>query len=175
MAGRSSLFSGYAQMQREAARAQAAQVRAQAAARREAERSRAAYLHAVAAEEKERKRLYAESRMADVAAMNDELEAAMKALEGLLAAALKAGDQLSFSSLKTPASPPPWRHFELEQPEPAPALESFMPAPPTGLSKVFGKGKHEQAAAAARARYEQVVSDYRAREEHRSRALAAAR
>jgi restriction system protein len=88
---------------------------------------------------------------------------------------LKAGDQLSFSSLKTPASPPPWRHFELEQPEPAPALESFMPAPPTGLSKVFGKGKHEQAAAAARARYEQVVSDYRAREEHRSRALAAAR
>jgi restriction system protein len=96
-------------MQREAARAQAAQVRAQAAARREAERARAAYLRAVAAEEKERKRLYAESRMADVAAMNDDLETAVKALEGLLAAALKAGDLVSFSSLKRPASPPPWR------------------------------------------------------------------
>lgn len=46
MARRSSLFSGYAQTQREAARAQAAQVRAQAAARREAERARAAYLRA---------------------------------------------------------------------------------------------------------------------------------
>jgi restriction system protein len=175
MARRSSLFSGYAQMQREAARAQAAQARAQAAARREAERARAAYLRAVAAEEKERKRLYAESRLADVAAMNDELEAAVKALEGLLAAVLKAGDLVSFSSLKTPASPPPWRHFELEQPQPAPVLANFMPAPPTGLSKVFGKGKHEQAVAAAHATYEQAASDYRAREEQRSRALAAAR
>ena len=60
MARRSSLFSGYAQMQREAARAQAAQARAQATARREAERARNAYLRAVAAEEKERKRLYTE-------------------------------------------------------------------------------------------------------------------
>lgn len=54
MARRSSLFSGYAQTQREAARAQAAQVRAQAAARRRSERARAAYLRAVAAQEKER-------------------------------------------------------------------------------------------------------------------------
>jgi len=175
MARRSSLFSGYAQMQREAARAQAAQVRAQAAARREAERARAAYLRAVAAEEKERKRLYAESRMADVAAMNDDLEATVKALEGLLATALKAGDLVSFSSLKKPASPPPWRHAELEQVQSVPTLESFMPVPPTGLSKMFGKGKHEQAVTEARARYEQAVSDQRTREEQRSRALAAAR
>ena len=175
MARRSSLFSGYAQMQREAARAQAAQVRAQAAARREAERARAAYLRARAAEEKERKRLYVESRMADVAALNEELDAAVTALEGLLAAALAAGDLVSFSSLKQPASPPPWRHFELEQPELAPVLESFLPAPPRGLSKVFGKAKHEQAVAAAHGMYEQAVSDYRAREEQRSRALAAAR
>ena len=116
MARRSSLYSGYAQRGREAARVQAAQVRAQAAARREAERARAAYLRAQAAEEKERKRLYAESRMADVAAMNDDLDAAVKSLETLLAAALKAGDLVSFSSLKTPASPPPWQHFGLEQP-----------------------------------------------------------
>jgi restriction system protein len=175
MARRSSLFSGYAQMQREAARAQAAQVRAQAAARREAERARAAYLRAQAAEEKERKRLYAESRMADVAAMNDDLEAAVKALDGLLAAALKAGDLVRFSSLKTPASPPPWRHSALEQPEPGPVLEAFMPAPPTGLSKVFGKGKYEQAVTEARARYEQAASEHCAREEQRTRALAAAR
>jgi restriction system protein len=175
MARRGSLYSGYAQMQREAARAQAAQVRAQAAARREAERAHAAYLRARAAEEKERKRLYTESRMADVAALNDDLNAAVKTLEGLLAAALAAGDLVSFSSLKVPVSPPPWRHTELEPPEPAPVLESFLPAPPTGLSKMFGKGKHKQAVTAARARYGQAVSEHRAREEQRSGALAAAR
>jgi len=113
-------------MQREAARAQAAQVRAQAAARQEAERARTAYLRAAAAEEKERKRLYVESRMADVAAINDELEAAVKALEDLLAAALRAGDLLSFSSLKRPASPPPWRHQALEQAQPPPTLEALI-------------------------------------------------
>jgi restriction system protein len=175
MARRSSLLSGYAQMQREAARAQAAQARAQAAARREAERARAAYLRARAAEEKERKRLYAESRAADAAAMNDDLEAAVSALEGLLAASLRAGDLVSFSSLKKPASPPPWEHAELEQPGPAPVLESFMPPPPAGLSKVFGKSKHEQALAEGRASYEQAVSEHRAREAQRSRAQAAAR
>lgn len=174
MARRSSLFSGYAQIQREAARAQAAQARAQAAARREAERAHAAYVRALAAEEKERKRLYGESRVAHVAAMNDDLEAAVGALEGLLAASLKAGDLISFSSLKKPASPPQWRHTNLEQPESAPVLETFTPSPLTGLSKVFGKGKHEQAVAEGRARFEQAVSEHRAREQQRSRALAAA-
>lgn len=175
MARRSSLFSGYAQIQREAARAQAAQVRAQAAARREAERARAAYLRARAAEEKERKRLYIESRLADVAAMNDDLEAAVSALHGLLAASLKAGDLINFTSLQRPASPPQWRHAELERPEASPAMEAFMPPPPAGVAKMFGKSKYEQAVAAGRARYEQAVSEHRAREQQRSRALAAAR
>jgi hypothetical protein len=142
MAGRSSLFSGYAQMQREAARAQAAQARAQAAARREAERARTAYLRAQAAEEKEYKRLYAESRVADVAAMNDDLEAAVKALEGLLAAALKAGDLVRCSSLKTPASPPPWRHSALTGTGPVSADPRVVHAcVPDGLVKSVRQGK----------------------------------
>ena len=110
MGRRSSFASGYAQRQREAARAQAAQVRAQAAARREAERAQAAYARAQFAEEKERKRLYVESRAAHVAAMNADLEAMIEALQGLLAASLKAGDLVSFSSLKQPALRPPWQH-----------------------------------------------------------------
>jgi restriction system protein len=175
MARRSSLFSGYAQMQREAARAQAAQVRAQAAARRDAERAHAAFVRARAAEEKERKRLYAESRAAHVAAMNDDLQAAVGALEGLLAASLSAGDRASFSSLKKPASPPPWQHPELERLEPTPALDAFMPAPPAGLAKMFGKSKHEQAVAEGRARYQQAVQEHRGREEQRAQALATAR
>jgi len=74
MGRRSSFASGYAQRQREAARAQAAQGRARAAARREADRAQAAYARAQFAEEKERKRLYVESRAAHVAAMNADLD-----------------------------------------------------------------------------------------------------
>src|SRR6185437_12570797 len=103
MARRRSYVSTLARMQRQAARSQAAQVRAQAAARREAERARTAYLRAQAADEKERKRLYAESRTAEVAAKNDDLEAEIAVLQDLLAATLKVNDQISFPSLKKPA------------------------------------------------------------------------
>jgi len=164
-------------MQREAARSQAAQLRAQAAARREADRARAAYMRARAADEKERKRLYAESRAADVAAMNDDLDAAVAALQGLLAATLGVDDRIRFSALKRSAARPQWQHAGLEQPEPAPVLDTFLPPPPAGLSKVFGtgKGKHQQALAGARASYEQAAGQHRIREENRSRTLAQAR
>lgn len=172
MARRSSLFSGFAQMQREAARAQAAQVRAQAAARREAERTHAAFIRARAADEKERKRLYAESRAASVAAMNDDLEASVSALDALLAVSLNSDHRLRFSSLKKPVTPPTWRHPELERPQAPPYLEEFMPPSPAGLAKIFGKSKHEQALAEAGARYQQAVQEHRRREEHRRLALA---
>jgi restriction system protein len=175
MARRRSFASAIAQMQREAARAQAAQVRAQAAARREAERARAAYLRAQAADEKERKRLYAESRAAEVAAMNDDLEAEIAALQGLLAATFSVDDRISFPSLKKRAAIPPWRHAELERSEPAPVPDTFKPAVPTGLSKVFGKGKYLQAFEEGRVRYERAVQEHQTRERQRAAALAKAR
>ena len=175
MARRRSYTSTFAQRQREATRAQAAQVRAQAAARREAERARAAYLRAQAADEKERKRLYAESRAAEVAARNDDLEAEIAALQDLLAVTLRVNDQISFSSLKKPAAVPPWRHAQLEQPEPPPVPDAFRPAPPAGLSKIFGKSKYEQAVEEGRVRYEGAVRDHAAREQQRTAALAKTR
>jgi restriction system protein len=175
MARRSSIFSAYAQMQREAARAQAAQVRAQAAAQRQAARAHAAYVRAQAAEDKERKRLYVESRVAEVAAKNADLEATVEALQGLLAASLQAGDLVNFSSLKKPAAKPPWKHVNLERAEAKPKLEKFMPAPLTGMSKLFGKAKHEQAVADGKARYEKALKEHRTREAQRTNALAKAR
>jgi restriction system protein len=175
MTRRRSYVSTFAQMQREAARAQAAQVRAQTAARKEAERARTAYLRAQVADEKERKRLYAESRAAEVAAKNDDLEAEIAALQGLLAATFKVNDQISFSSLKKPAAVPPWRHPELEKPEPPPVPDAFKPAPPTGLSKVFGKGKYEQAFEEGRVKYEGAVQEHAVREQQRAASLAKAR
>ena len=67
-----------AQRQREAERQRAARIRAQRQAIRAAEQAQRAYERAVAADEKERRRLYQESRIAGVAAMNDDLEATVK-------------------------------------------------------------------------------------------------
>src|SRR5258708_4086888 len=135
-------------MQREAARANAAQLRAQAAARREADKAHAAYLRAHAADEKERKRLYADSRAAAVAAANSDLDAKVAALEGLLTIALRADSRISFSALKRPPAVPDWRHGHLVHAEPAPCAETFMPPPPALLSTVFAGRRHQQARAA---------------------------
>jgi restriction system protein len=175
VARRNSLVSAYAQMQRETARTKAAQVRAQAATRREAERAHAAYVRARTGEEKERKRLYVESRIAEVAAMNDDLEASIGALDGILAASLTRRELVRFSSLKKPASPPKWAHAELEHPEPVPDPSQFVPASPAGLGKVFGKSKYEQAFEQGRVRYEQAIREHQARDQQRVQALTAAR
>ena len=103
MARRSSLFSGYVQMHREAARAPAARVRAEADARREAQRAALDVHLARPATTKEQKRPYSGKSSTE---LNADLEATVKALEGILAAALKAGALVSFSSLKKPVSPP---------------------------------------------------------------------
>jgi restriction system protein len=165
---RRSCTSASVQRQRQAARTNTGAIRAQAAARREADRARAAYLRAVVAEEKERKRLYTESRAAEVAAMNEELEANVKTLQGILAAALRMADRISFSSLKLPASVPPWGRADLERAEPAPVHEEFMLPARAGLSKAFGRGRHEQAVAEGRGRYEQAVQAHRCGDEQRS-------
>jgi restriction system protein len=68
---------------------------------------------------------------------------------------LKAGALVSFSSLKKPVSPTVWRPPKLE---------------PTELFE-----KYEQAEAARQAKYEQVLSEHREREDQRSRVLASAR
>ena len=170
MARRSSFFSGYAQMHREAARAPAARVRAEADARREAE-----YLYLWGARAKERKRPYSGKSSTE---LNADLEATVKALEGILAAALKAGALVSFSSLKKPVSPPVWRPPELEPAELPYHLQRDMPEG-TAMQYVQEHAerlaKYEQREAARQAKYEQVLSEHRVREEQRSQALASAR
>ncbi len=74
MARRSSLFRSIAQKQREAERIRIAQERAQTQAAKAAAQAQKAYQRAQIADQKERARLYAESRAADVAKLNEELE-----------------------------------------------------------------------------------------------------
>ena len=61
------------QMQRQAERDAKARVAAQRRAQVEADRARRAFERASAADQKERARLYTESRIAEVAALNDGL------------------------------------------------------------------------------------------------------
>jgi len=175
MARRRSFASSIAQYQREVARAQAAQVRAHATAEREMHRAESARLRAAAAYDKEQKRLYVESRTAEAAAMNADLEAQIAALEGVLATTLDIDDKIDFASLKIAPALPAWQHRQLEVPESEPTIEQFLPAAPAGLGKVFGKGKYEQAVAAAHAAHAQAIEIHRQREEWRVKTLAQAR
>jgi restriction system protein len=127
------------------------------------------------AQDRESKRLYAESRAADVAALNDALDARLAAPEGVLAATLDVDGRIDFPSLKAPVITPVWGYQELEVPEAQPVLEAFLPPTPAGLGKVFGKSKHEQALVAAKASHAAAIEIHRQREEWRVGALARAR
>jgi restriction system protein len=168
MARRRGLMASLAQIQRDAARAEAARQRAHAASRRAAEQARARYERAAAADERERKRLYAESRMAEVAAMNAELTDTIAALDGVLAATLDVDNYFDLDQLKRPTE-----LGRLAVPEQPPSESSFLPAPPTGLSRMLGgAARHEEQLRAGRARYQQACAEHAERERSRRAALA---
>lgn len=162
---RSSFSAAVTQMQRDAARRQAAQARAQRQAVQAANRARIAHQRAVALDEKERKRLYLESRIAEVAELNEDLEASVADLDRLLAATLTVDDYVDFESMKEPPLLPAWGDAALEIPLPEPDGPSFAPAPPTGLSKIFGgKAKYARDYEAGRVAYESAYHQWQADE-----------
>ena len=172
MARRRSFTAALAQAQREAARAHAAQVRAQERAVRESERYQKTQLRLQAANERDRKRLYAEIRAGEITEMNADLEATVEALQSLLQHTLTIDDYLDLAQLKQTSVLPAWQHGQLEQPYPAPDPTQFRPPPLTGLGKLFGKTKHEQAFEAGRAAYEEAVDAHGKAEEARLGELA---
>lgn len=169
MARRRGLMASIAQMQREAARAEAARQRSQAAAHRAAARAQAEYARASAASERDRKRLYAESRSADVAAMNEELVEKLAALDGVLAATLDVDNYFDLNQLKQPADA-----SRLRLPEPPPVEATFMPEPPRGMSRMLGGGRYEEQVRSGRWNYEQALGQHAQREQARVARLAAA-
>ncbi|MDQ6949229.1 MAG: restriction endonuclease [Actinomycetota bacterium] len=161
-------------IQRERERAFAAQQRAIAKARRDAERARAAQARASAAEQREMKRLYVESRVAEVAAMNDDLATRLDALATLLADTLGVDDYLDFESLKEHPDLPARQQSPLDAPAEEPRLLTFLPAPQTGLGAMlgFGKTRHAEAVAAAEQRYAEAAQAHREQEAARREELA---
>src|SRR5438105_4176772 len=173
MARRSSFAYRMAQYQREVERQSRAQQRAQMAAAREAERARKAYERAQVTEEKERKRLYLESRVAEVDAMNEELQARNEELEKLLAATLDVDDYLDFETLKVEPEIPPFQPGPLGIAAPAPQVETFMPTPLSGVGKFVpgAKAKHAQAVEVAQKTFESETAAHAERERRREQAL----
>lgn len=162
MARRRGLMASIAQIQREAARAEAARRRAQSASHREAERALAQYRRASAADERERKRLYAASRTAEVAAMNDDLAATHAALDGVLAATLDVDNYFDLDQLKQPVDLRPLTAVE------APPQESaFVPEPPRGMSRLLGGGRYEEQVRAGQAAHQRALADHAERERDR--------
>src|SRR5215211_7430732 len=125
------------QMQREAERQQRQQQQAARRAAAEAERTRQAYRRAAMADEKERKRLYLESRVAEVARLNDELLVDVSRLTSLLTESLQVDDFLDLESLKEVGQVPPWNPGDLAIPRKPPAPEAFQPTAPAGLMKLM--------------------------------------
>ncbi|MGW3959750.1 hypothetical protein ACWED2_07995 [Amycolatopsis sp. NPDC005003] len=89
----------------------------------------------------------------------------MAELEQLLAATLEVDDFIDFDSLKRTAEHPPFQPGPIGRPTPPPQLENaprepvfaqFAPPPPTGMAKVFGKGKHERDVLAAQQHFSQA-------------------
>jgi len=177
VARRSSFSYRLAQRQRELERQARAQQRAALAAAREAERAHKAYERAQALDEKERKRLYLESRIAEVEAMNEELGARNQGLESLLRATLDVDDYLDFEELKEEPDLPPFQPGALDTAETPPGIESFMPPELGTVGKLVpgAKAKHERAVEGARQQFEAEKASYDERERQREQALAEAR
>lgn len=168
MARRRGLIATLAQIQRETARAEAARRRAESASRRQAEQARLRYTRAVAADERERKRLYAESRVAEVEAMNAEFAETVTALDGVLAATLDVDNYFDLDQLYRPAHP-----GQLAFAEPPPEEAAFLPPPPKGVSRMMGgAARHEEEVRAGRARFQQACAEHAQREHTRRAALA---
>jgi restriction system protein len=165
-----------AQYQREQERLQRASSREQMRAVREAERAQKAYERAVVSEEKERQRLYLESRTAEVEAMNEELDAFVADLEGLLQATLSIDDYIDFEALKEEPELPPFQPGSLAVAKPAPKLNDFLPPAPAGVGKFMpgAKAKHEQEVARATATFEEERDKHAKAEAEREEALASA-
>jgi restriction system protein len=124
----------------------------------------------------ERKRLEKESKEAHVARMEAEVETKNAALEevaadieSLLSSTLHVDDYVDLTSLRRKAIHKPFDRPDLESPiakpseVPLPAEPRLvLPEPPTGLASSFGKKKHEEAVAAAKASHEADLKEWRA-------------
>ena len=124
----------------------------------------------------ERKRLEKEAAEAHIAAKeaeaeerNLELQQTYDDIDSLLSSTLNIDDFVDLNTLRVTAKHPVFDARGLDVPLPRPLElplpqepKLALPDPPTGLGKLFGMRKHEEAVAEAKREHEQAVIDWRA-------------
>ena len=174
MARRSSLLRAIAQAQREAERKHLAQARTQTQVAKAAAQAQKAYERAQIADQKERARLYLESRTAQVAMQNEELERDVMRLNNLLLETLSNDSFLDIQSLKQSPNFPVFNPGQLAVAEPPPLPQMYHPPELTGLRKLVpgAKEKHAKETAKAWEMYQTHAAQQAARELVRQQNLA---
>jgi restriction system protein len=172
VARRSSWSAQAQRSRRDRERATEAQIRAQVRAQREAERTRKAYERASASAEKERKRLYVESQIAEVEALNAGLEDSVSALAAILSSTLGVDDYLDFEDLKDEPDPPMFQPGALAVEMPLPTKEDVPPLSWSQKLVPGAKTKHEQRLQDASDAWEKAKADHTELEAQRTEELA---
>jgi restriction system protein len=165
----------WAQVQRDTERERVQRERAYRALIRERERAARAAERERVLEEKERARLYAEARAAEVDEMNEDLDAQLEALEGVLAATLPVDDYIDFEELKRRPDLPAFDTGLLSRPAKHPVLD--LPPAPSAMAKILpgAKRKHAEAVAAAEAEHHAALARYEEAENKRAAAIETAK
>ncbi len=116
------------------------------------------------------------ARAAEVEQRNEWLNAVEDSLERLLVSALEVAPFVDLEALKEVPMMPPFQPGALATAEFAPVLESFLPAPPSGMAKLVpGAGKKRAAAVEEdKSRFEADLTAHAERERERSARLDAA-
>lgn len=181
MSRRSGIFYAMAKAQRDAERRQAAQMRikiqTQTQAAKAAAQAQRAYLNAQKADQKERTRLYTESRIAEVALQNEQLDSDVAQMEHLLVESLPVDNFVNLGALKQPPNFPPFNPGPLAVAEPAPIIQRYLPPDLQSYQKFIpgAKEKHAQEVARAHERYRADVNIHASREMVRQQRLMEAR
>jgi restriction system protein len=119
--------------------------------------------------EKEQREAYLASRVDEAEVRSEEVADALVAIDSLLQATLDRDDFVDLSTLRATATHPPFDRQDLARPiTPPPTAKRpnapvlAVPSPPTGLAKLLGKRKYEEAVAAAQASYRQALKAWEA-------------
>lgn len=174
-------FQAMAKAQRDAERQKVArlhaQQRLQSQIARQAAQAQKAYLAHQKADQKERARLYTESRIAEVALQNEQLESEVAQLEHLLLESLPIDNFVNWETLKQPLNMPPFEPGPLAIAEQPPNIQHYLPPELTGMQKFMpgAKEKHAQEVARVHERYRADVNIHASREMVRQQRLVEAK
>jgi restriction system protein len=162
-----------ARQERASRQAQTQHFRQQQAIHRQAVQAMKALERSAVSDERERKRLYAEARLAEVAADNADLQSRVEDLRSLLAATLETDDHIDLARLKKAAVHPPFDPGYLETPIAPPDWRQFEPQQPTGLTKLLGgQAKYQQLLAQAQQWFANAQAQHAAAEADRQNRLS---